>query len=54
MGTRSASDIDIILALLEDFLVSLQVWDNWLEPGKMNSYRTCHCLKVFFGIFGGS
>ena len=54
VGIKGAGSIDIILALLEDLLVGLRVWDDWFEPGGMNSCRTCHRPKVFLGTLGGS
>ena len=54
IGVKSAGGIDIILTLLEGLLSDLRVWDDWLEPGGINPYRTCHCPKVFLGILSGS
>ena len=50
VGACGADGIKIVLALVS----GLRVWDNWLEPGGTNSCRTCHRLKVFFGVPDGS
>ena len=50
IGACGAGDIKIVLALVS----GLRVWDDWLEPGGINPCRTCHCLKVFLGVYDGS
>ena len=54
VGAKDVGSIDMILALLEDLLGGLRVWDDWLEPGGMNPCRTCHRPKVFLGALGRS
>ena len=54
VGIKGAGGINMILTLLEGFLGGLRVWNDWLEPGGMNPWRTCHRLKVFLGVLGGS
>ena len=54
VGAKGSGGIDMILALLEGLLGGLRVRDDGLEPGGTNLCRTCHCLKVFLGVLGGS
>ena len=51
---KDAGGINMILALLEGILGGLRVWDEWLQPGGTNPCRTCHRLKVFLSVPGGS
>ena len=50
VGIKGAGDIDMILALLEDVLGGLRVWDDWLQPGRTSLCRT---LSLFLGALGG-
>ena len=44
----------VYIKVIFTLLVGLRVQDDWLESGKTNLCRTCHCLKVFLGVLGGS
>ena len=44
----------ICIKVIFILLVSLRVWDNWLESERTNLCRTCHHPKVFFVILDGS
>ena len=50
VGVKGAGNIDMILALLEDVLGGLRVWDNWLEPGGTS---LCKTLSLILGVLGG-
>ena len=40
VGAKGAGGINMILALLEGILGSLQIWSDWLEPGGTSPCRT--------------
>ena len=44
----------ICIKVIFTLFVSLRVQDDWLESGRTNLCRTCHCPKVFLGISDGS
>ena len=54
VGDKGAGGINMILTILEGLFGGLRVRDDWLEPGGLNPYRTCHRPKVFLGVLGGS
>ena len=44
----------VYIKVIFTLLVGLRFRDNWLEPGRSNPCRTCHCPKVFLGVLGRS
>ena len=50
VSVKGAGDIDMIFALFENVLGSLQVWDDWFQPGEMSLCRT---LSLFIDVLGG-
>ena len=40
----------IYIIVIFILLIGLRVWDDWLESGRTNLCRTCHCARVFFGV----
>lgn len=52
VGTNNVGGIKIIFIILEGLFNDFWVWDNKLEPRRLNLYRTLSSLKVFFSILG--
>ena len=46
ISVKGAGGIDMILALLEDLLGGLRVWDDWLQLGGMSLCRTFSSVRL--------
>ena len=46
IGVKGAGNINIILALPEDLLGGLRVWDNWLQLGRTSLCRTFSSVRL--------